>query len=135
MDKNNAKEKYLEYQMINQQLNEMNKQLQLIDERLVELQLIDSYLEDLKKTKMGSEVLVPISPGIYAKAELKNNTELVVNVGSGVAVKKSVDDSKVLLSQQKVEIEKIRHDLVHQMQEIDAKAREIEEDIIRAQQG
>ena len=42
-------------------------------------------------------MLAPIVEGVFLPAELKSGTDVIVNVGAGVCVKKNVDGAKSLL--------------------------------------
>lgn len=101
-------QKYMEMQYIQQHLAQYQKQLEQLDTQLNECDSIKEGLDEISKKEPGTEVLVPISNGIFAKANLADKKSLIVNVGSNVAVEKNIDDTKVLIQQQKVEIEKGR---------------------------
>ncbi len=88
-DKKQIQEKYMQMQLIEQQMQQIQKQLQLLENQLQELNLTLQALDDLKNTKPGTDILVPIASGIFFKAELKDNEELALNVGADTVVKKS----------------------------------------------
>ena len=79
---------YLELQLLDEQMKQIQKQITMLDEQLVELNNTIQALDDFNKTSVGSNILVPLSPGVFANAELKDNKELLVNVGSNIVVKK-----------------------------------------------
>ena len=99
-------QKYMELQMLDQQIKQVQKQLQMINEQLTEIDLISQGLDDLSKTKQGSEILVPV--GIFLKADIKDAEDLIVNVGAGVAVKKNISQTKEMLAVQRDEIKKLQ---------------------------
>jgi prefoldin alpha subunit len=80
------------------------EQAALLENRRVELLLIKASLEDLKE---GSDLLIPLGVGIYAKAKLSDANEFLVNVGSNVIVKKSLDEVKEMIDKEIKEIEKL----------------------------
>ena len=120
---------YLEFQIIEQQIRQLENQSAAINSQLIELMATHQGLEDIKKTKEGSKILVPLSSGIYAKAELKDNKNLIVNVGSNVASVKDVDSTKKLIEDQIDEINKLQEDLMKQLQHYTAKASVLEQEI------
>ena len=79
-------------------------QIALLENRRIELMLIKASLEDLNE---GSELLIPLGAGIYAKAKLEDSKEFLVNVGSNVIVKKSEDEVKEMIDKEIKEIEKL----------------------------
>jgi len=61
-------------------------------------------MTELQKTTVNTEILAPIANGIFFKAELKDNQKLTINVGSEVAVEKTIPEVIRLLEEQKEKI-------------------------------
>lgn len=122
-------EKYIEMKMAEEQMKEMQKQAQLVEQQLMELMANAQSIEDFKKTKKGDEILVPISSGIFAKAELKDNNEFLVNIGADTVVKKDVDSTKKLMEKQVEEMRELHAQLHLQMQRLALHASHIEEEL------
>ncbi len=114
-NKNEVQQKYVEYQMIEQQIMQIQKQLQQIEAQTVELKRLHAAIGEFAGIDSGKEVLVPFSPGVYAKAEIKDTKKLLVNIGSNVVVSKSVDDTKDLIDSQVKEIELTRRKLAQDL--------------------
>lgn len=132
MAEENEKElqqKYLEMRLIEQQIKQVQQQAQQVDQQIVELNNIKSNLDDFAKTKIGSEILVPISPGIFVKGELKDNKELIVNVGENTAVKKDIPETKKLIDDQLKEMERAHGQILQSLQELVLQAQLIEKDM------
>ena len=104
-------EKYMELQLINQQMEEFQKQVKLVSEQIEEIGRIKEALSEFKNFKPGSEMLAPISSGIFVKARVEKTDELLVNVGGNTTVPKSVDATKALLERQLTEIRKVYEEL------------------------
>jgi len=109
-------ERYIELQILEQQLNQIQKNLQMMDQQLAEIDAIKRNIETFGKEKKDSETLMPIANGIFGKAKLSGNSELFVNVGSNVIVKKTIPDTVKLIENQGKEIEKYRVELIEQLQ-------------------
>ena len=120
---------YVEFQILNQTIQQLEKQSTALNNQLMDLMVTSQSLEDIKKTKEGTEILVPLSSGIYAKAELKDSKNFIVNVGSNVTLVKDVDSTKKLIEDQINEIKKLQENLVNQLQEQTAKASFLEQEI------
>src|SRR3989344_2299124 len=99
-EQQHIQQKYLELQIANQQIKQLRQHIQQFEEQLSELLLLDQGIDSLSETKIGTEMLVPLSSGIFVKVELKDNKILAVNVGSGTVVKKSISDTKGLIKKQ-----------------------------------
>ena len=94
-----------------------------------ELILTEQALDDLKNTKTGTEILVPLASGIFVKAELKDNKDLAVNVGADTVVKKDVGEAKKLITNQLEEITKIQQDLTENMEKLQSSAQNIQKEL------
>lgn len=86
-------------------------------------------MDEIKKVKQGSEILVPLSSGIFAKASLKDNDGLLVNVGANTIVKKSVSDTKKLIEKQSSEVRKLQEQMLEQLQKAAAAAESSEKEL------
>ncbi|MBI4453251.1 prefoldin subunit alpha [Candidatus Woesearchaeota archaeon] len=104
--------KYVEFQVLQQQLQQLYQQIQQIDTQLTELNNVVVSLDDFKLLKKGSEMLVPLASGIFAYAELKQAEMVRVNVGSNVSVKKSIGDTVNLVKAQIKELDDYKTKLV-----------------------
>ena len=111
-----AQEMYMEFQAIEAQMRQLQSQLEIITHQLVELTVASNSLDELSKINEGREIFVPLSSGIFAKASLKDKSELLVNVGANVAVKKDIPSTKILLQNQIEEIKKVQHQLVSELE-------------------
>ena len=119
-------EKYLELQMIAQQRKLGEKQLEQLESQKAQLIEAQDYLDDISKTKTGTEILVPIVSGIFAKAELKNTEQLSVNVGNNIVVGKSIPEVKEMLKKQDKELADFEQQLTAQMGVFTKRATELE---------
>jgi len=120
---------YLKLQLLDEQMKQIQKQITMLDEQLVELNNTLQALDDFNKTAVGTKILVSLSPGIFTTAELKDNKELLVNVGGNVVVKKNVAETKGLLKKRFDSIKKYRDLTLAEMQKMNLKAVNIEQEI------
>lgn len=125
----NLQKLYLEFQMLDQHIKQLEKQSAAINNQLMELMVTNQSLDDMKNTDEKTEILVPLSSGIYAKAELKDNKSFIVNVGSNTALVKDVDSTKKMVEEQIAEIKKLQENLVNQLQDQTTKAVSLEQEI------
>ena len=120
---------YLEMQFLDEQMKQIQKQITMLDEQLVELNNTIQALDDFNKTAVGTKILVSLSPGIFTTAELKDNKELLVNVGGNIVVKKNVAETKDLLKKRFDSIKKYRDLTLAEMQKMGLQASNIEQEI------
>jgi len=128
-EKKELQEKYMQLQMISNQINQIQKQAQALDNQLSELESVSQGLDDFGDIKTGTEILVPLTPGIYAKADLKDNKDLVVNVGANVFTKKKIPDTKKIITNQLGEIRNLKEQMVTDIKKLVMQAGSIEEEI------
>ncbi|MBW2968918.1 prefoldin subunit alpha [Candidatus Woesearchaeota archaeon] len=119
-------QKYMKLQTNNQQLQQLQQQLQAVQNQLVEVQTILLALDDIAKTEVGKEMFVPLSSGIFVKAEIKDNKMLKVNVGSNTVVEKSVQDTKALLDRQILDLNKLNDELTSQYAKVVSDAEKLQ---------
>lgn len=122
-------QKHQQLQMIDQQLQILQQQGQLVEKQSVELQMVEQALEEFKHVKEGGEILVPLSSGIYAKGTLQSNKGLIANVGAGVAVEKSVDGVKKMITEQREEMEKMQKEIAENLQKLATEGVQLQETI------
>ena len=79
--------------------------------------------------KQGTEILVPLSSGIYTKAEIKDSKNVIVNVGSNVTTVKDIDSTKKLIEAQIEDVKNLHERLVNELQNNTSKAVILEEQI------
>lgn len=137
MDKNKQEElqqKYLEFQMIGEQMKQLQQQAQLLDEQTGELNITLQGLEDLKKAKQ-EEILVPIATGIFTKAKLVADKDLIVNVGGNVLVKKDVLTTIKMTQDRIKSVADYQANILENLQKISLRARQLEEELLKHNQG
>ena len=118
--------KYLELQLVDKQIKQLQQQLQIVETQIIELTALVQGLDEFNNIKSGTEILVPIGSGIFAKASLKDNNTFLVNVGSNVVVKKDLNGVKGMLRVQLEELNKLKNQLASELNSMTAQLQEIE---------
>jgi len=103
-DEKKVEEKYVQLQMLQQQVEQITEYLERLQTQQKELDNSIEALAELQKTRINTEILAPLANGIFLKAELKDNQNLVVNVGAEVTVEKTIPEVISLLQEQKEKI-------------------------------
>lgn len=119
----------------------IQSRINFVNAALTELNIAKMNLEGLEKEKIETSLLVPIGGGSYVKAKLESIENAVVGIGAGVAVEKTFNEAKSILSKRIEELEKLYGRLQQQLsqiaqkiQEDRAKLEEISQRIARRQQ-
>jgi prefoldin alpha subunit len=92
-----------------QQIRQLQQQIQAVEQAVVDLQMLSHGMEELKGKK-GKEIFAPIGRGIFAKAQLLSE-ELLVDIGNGNLVKKTIAQTKDMIDKQTVKLEEVKKEL------------------------
>jgi len=98
--KQEAQQKYMELQVIEQQLKQSQNNLEILHQQIIELDTIANSLDEIKNAKKGEEVLVPLGSGVFIKTSLKEDNEILTNVGSDTVITKTNTEAKSFITQQ-----------------------------------
>ncbi len=124
-------EYYMALRMIDQQMKQAQKQMAMIEQQATDLEGTKEALEDLSKVEPGTEILVPVASGVFAKATLADASKLIVNIGANTSVTKGLEDVKKIIEQQAEEIRKIESEIGSQIQSMASQAQMIEQEMNR----
>ena len=121
-----VQEKYIELKTLEQHIKELQSQLEMVTNQLFELTVTSNSIGEFSKINSGKEVFVPLSSGIFAKAAIKDTSELLVNVGANIVVKKDIASTKKLIQDQAEEIKKVQSRMVNELEKIANHAAQLE---------
>lgn len=124
IDKKN--ELYMEVKALDEQIKSMNAHLERIDEQIAELNSNKIVLNKFSDLKVGDELKVPITSGVYINAELKSKKKLLVNVGAGMTVEKTPEQVTKILDSQLTELVKYREQVITNIKALIDKIEEIQ---------
>jgi prefoldin alpha subunit len=122
-------QKYMELQLLYQQMKQEQKQVEAIEQQAAELDEIQQSLDALTASKQGSELWVPVSSGIFVKARLEDTKNLAVNVGSGTVVSKDVPATKAMLAAQAKDMRAFQTELVSRAEKLAERAVELKQEL------
>lgn len=126
MTKQDMKEKYMEYQILVQQFQQLQQNISILEKHVIDLIGLRDSLDSVKQTKLEQDTLVPLGGGIFLRGMLKDNKSVVMNVGSNVLVEKSVDDAKINVNRQLEELSNAIEQLQGEGADIASKIQELQ---------
>ncbi|MBT3297433.1 prefoldin subunit alpha [archaeon] len=94
----------MEIQQMQQQIEVLSNQVEELKQHLVEIDISKSALLEIQKTKIDTEILAQVSNGIFVKAKLMNNENVIINVGMNTTVEKPIPGAIKLLEEQEGKI-------------------------------
>jgi len=104
------------FSIFEQQIRELQQQIEAIERGIMELNSINFGLEELVGAK-DKEIFASVGKGIFVKAKILSES-LNVDIGAGNFVKKSIPETKELITEQIKKLEGIRKELEENLEEI-----------------
>ena len=129
MNEEEMKERYMEYKQLDEQIKYVQKQVQMIENQLEEFSNVIYNLDEFNAVKKETEILVPLSSGIFAKGKIQDTSEFLVNVGSNVIVQKDLQSTKKLIQTQISEMRNVQERMIAELQELVNRASKIEKEL------
>lgn len=96
----------IEMRYLEQTAETLQQRISMVNAAMTDLTYAKMSLDDLEKEKEDSELLVPIGGGSYIKVKLANTDSVVVGVGAGVSVEKTLPEAKDIVKERLSELEK-----------------------------
>lgn len=108
----------VEMRFYEQTAETVQSRLNMLNAVITDLTYATMTLEGLEKEKENAELLVPIGGNSYAKAKLANPDKLIVGIGAGVSVEKTLPETKETIKKRLEELEKTRMSLQQQFAQV-----------------
>jgi len=122
MDKN-SEELMQKLSVYEQQIQELQQQLEAVEQAIIDMNSLFLGLDELAGSK-EKEILAPIGRGIFVKTKLISE-DLTVDVGGKNFVKKSIPETKKLISNQIKKLEEVKKELNENLEEINKELTEV----------
>jgi len=96
----------------------LQQRLSMMNAALTDLTYANFTLDSLEKEKENAEMMVPIGGSSYINVKLANPDTILIGMGSGVSVEKTLPEAKEIIKQRLDELEKTRVQAQQQLQQI-----------------
>jgi prefoldin alpha subunit len=96
----------------------LQSRVSLVNATLTELVVSKMTLEGLEKEKADAPLFVPIGGGSYIEAKLGSEDKIVVSIGAGAAIEKTLKEAKDTVGSRIAELEKTRTTLEQQLRQV-----------------
>ena len=123
------KEKYAEFRMVMAQIKQMQEQLQAVDEKKQEIENAEAGVIQLKGASKGTKMLAPVTDGIFIQATLEDTDDVLVNVGSDICVKKTIDEASKILKEKQHELANYQELMLEELNKLTDNANRLEREL------
>lgn len=114
----------IELRLLEQTAEAMQSRIEMVNAVMTDLTYANMALEGLEKEKENSELLVPIGGNSFIKARLENPDKLIVGMGAGISVEKTMQEAKEIIKKRLENTEKTRLSLQQQLAQVAEKISE-----------
>lgn len=96
----------VELRFLEQTAETLQQRISMITAAITDLTYANMSLEGIEQEKEDAELLVPIGGSSYVKMKLANPDKVVVGIGAGVSVEKTLPEAKAIVKERLDELEK-----------------------------
>jgi len=128
-DKKRINQNYMMLQRIQEQINQIQENVQQVNGRVEEIREVIGNIKEISGLEKGSEILIPVSNGVFIKAKTLETTEYLVNVGAKTLVNKSSEQVVDLLNAQKEEMLNVQLSLTKDLMEAQEQGQRLQEEL------
>ncbi len=97
----------------------LQQRLQMMNAAVTDLNYANMTLEGIEKEKENAELLVPIGGSSYVKTKLAGTDKVIVGMGAGVSVEKTIPEAKAIVKERIDELQKTQLQAQQQLGQID----------------
>ncbi len=108
----------VEMRYLEQTAETLQQRINMVNAALTDLTYANMTLDGIEKEKENSELLVPIGGSSYVKVKLADPNKVIIGMGSGVSVEKTLPEAKATLKERLDELEKTMHAAQQQFSQV-----------------
>jgi prefoldin alpha subunit len=97
-------EKIIVYRILEMKLNSLLRQRDLIASKILE---VGGTLAGINEIEKSGEILFPLGSDAYTFGKITEKNKIIVEIGAGIALEKSIEESKIFLEKRKTELENV----------------------------
>jgi len=95
-----------EMRYLEQTATVLQQRISMVNATLTDLEYANATIEGLEKEKENAEMIVPIGGSSYVHVKLADPDKIIVGLGAGVSVEKTLADAKTTINERLAELEK-----------------------------
>ena len=108
----------MEMRYLEQTADALQQRISMVNAALTDINYANMTLDGIEKEKENSEMLIPIGGSSYVKVKLADTNKVIIGMGSGVSVEKTLPEAKTTLKERLDELEKTMHSAQQQFSQV-----------------
>jgi prefoldin alpha subunit len=96
----------VEMRFLEQTADTLQQRMSMLNAAITDLTYANMTLSGMEKEKENAELLVPIGGSSYVKVKLSESDRVIVGIGAGVSVEKTLPEAKTMVKERLEELEK-----------------------------
>ena len=108
----------VEMRYLEQTADALQQRISMVNAALTDLTYANMTLEGIESEKENAEMLVPIGGGSYVKAKIADTNKVIIALGAGVSIEKTIVDAKATLKERLDELEKTMNSAQQQFSQV-----------------
>ncbi len=96
----------MEMQYLEQTADALQQRINMVNAALTDLTYANMTLDGIDKEKENAELLAPIGGSAYVKVKLADTNKVIVGMGAGVSIEKTLPEARTILKERLDELEK-----------------------------
>lgn len=121
--------KYIELQILKQQITQYVEQKQAIDEKETEMNATIEALRKIDTIKQGDEMWSSLGSSTFVRSDIKDTKKVLVAIGAGVVTKETVERAIEILESRVKDIGSIGMQVVEQANALLERINELEPEV------
>jgi prefoldin alpha subunit len=108
----------MEMRYLEQTADALQQRVSMVNAALTDINYANMTLDGIEAEKENSELLVPIGGSSYIKVKLADPNKVLIGLGAGVSVEKTLPEAKATLKERLDELEKTMHAAQQQFSQV-----------------
>jgi prefoldin alpha subunit len=108
----------VEMRYLEQTAETLQQRISMVNAAITDLTYASATLDGIEKEKENAEMLVPIGGSSYVKVKLSDPDKVIVGMGAGVSIEKTLSEAKVTLKERLDELEKTMNSAQQQFSQV-----------------
>ena len=96
----------IEMRFLEQTAETLQQRITMLNAAITDLTYANMTLDGMEKEEENAELLIPIGGSSYIKVKLAESNKVVIGLGSGVSVEKTLNEAKNMVKERLDELEK-----------------------------